>query len=79
LGGKPAASGVTCLPFLQDIAQTSNCVDQFRREGVVYFGSQSPDVYFHEIRIAVEIHIPDLIGNHGAREYVARMPRQQRK
>src|SRR5689334_2127273 len=50
--------------FLHDVTQPPDCVNQFLFERLVNFAAQSSNVYLDEVSIAVEVHVPDLLGNH---------------
>src|SRR5215471_16954747 len=65
--------------FLHHITQASNRVDQLFFEGIVDLASQPSDVYLDEVRVAVEVHVPDLLGNHRSGKDIARVPREERQ
>ena len=48
-------------------------------EGRIHFGAQSFDRNFDDVGVAVEIHIPNLLGNLGSRQHLTLFPEKQRK
>src|SRR5580698_3601544 len=70
---------VSWSAVFKDIADSADGVHQFFREWLVYFLSQTADGDIHHVRIAIEIHVPHLLGNDGAREDFARAPGEQRQ
>lgn len=46
--------------ILYRVAHASDSVQQFNLERIVYFCPQSTDSYFHDVGIAVEVHVPDM-------------------
>src|SRR5262245_14475405 len=62
-------------PFLvadfHGIAAAPDRVDQLSFERVVNLASQAADCDFDDVGVAVEIHIPDLLGDQRARQNLA--------
>ena len=54
-------------PVLNQIAHSTNRVQQLRIERVINFGSQSSNCHFNNIRIAIEVHIPYMLCQHQTR------------
>src|SRR5579885_1062146 len=48
------------------IAQAAHRMDQLLFEGIVDLGAQAADVDIDDVGIAVEIHVPDLLGDQGS-------------
>ena len=59
-------SGHSIGPVLDQIAHSTNRVQQLRIERVINFGSQSSNCHFNNIRIAIEVHIPYVLGQYQA-------------
>ena len=52
-------------------------MDQLVREGIVDLGAQALDRHVDDVGVAVEVHVPDLRGDQGARQYLALAAHQQ--
>src|SRR5579883_3064688 len=60
----------------QDIARTSNGVDQLKRKGIVHFAAKPSHVDVNDVSVAVKIHVPDRLGDQGTRQNFACAARQ---
>src|SRR5579871_6925244 len=63
----------------QDIARTSNGVDQLKRKGIVHFAAKPSHVDVNDVSVAVKIHVPDRLGDQCARHNFSRTARQDRE
>src|SRR3954447_14700881 len=45
----------------------------------VHLGAEPAHVYVHDVAVAVEVHVPDLLGDQGPRQHLPRPPGQQRQ
>ncbi len=52
-------------------------MDQLVREGIVDLGAQALDRHVDDVGVAVEVHVPDLRGDQGARQHLALAAHQQ--
>lgn len=59
-------SGHSIGPVLDQIAHSTNRVQQLRIEWVINLRAQSTDRYFHDVCIAIEVHIPYVLGQYQA-------------
>src|SRR5262245_39186875 len=80
VGGLPSAgSRAESRTFFKDIAYSADRMDQLPFEGVIHLSAEAAHLHVHDIRVTVEVHVPDLFGNQGTREYLARAPCEQRQ
>src|SRR6185437_4056557 len=76
LAGRFCRGGaILSASVFKDIARSPNGVNQFAFEGIVQFFAKTADMHVHHIRVAVEVHIPDLLSNECAGENFARSAR----
>src|SRR5579862_9472621 len=68
---RPRSAGI-----VEDIAHPADRVDQLAVERIVDLGAEAADVDVHDVRPAVEIHVPDFLGDGRARQAPA--PRRTR-
>src|SRR5258706_15447870 len=73
---------VARLPWLagvvEDISHPADSVDQLAVEGLVDLRPQAADVDVDDVGAAVEVHVPDLFGDGGARQHLTGAADQQR-
>src|SRR5262249_39815459 len=74
-----AAAGAGSGPRFEDIAHPPDGVDQLLLEGVVHLGAEAADVDLDDVEVAVEVHVPDLLGDERPRQHLAGPLRQQRQ
>src|SRR4051794_16102214 len=63
---------------VEDIAGPPHGVDQLRVERVVHLRPEPADVDVDDVRAAVEIHVPDLLGDERPRQHLADSPGEER-
>src|SRR5687767_6511222 len=63
--------------FFEDIAHASNGLDQLLLVRIIDLRSQPPHVHVDDVGLAVEIHVPHLLGDQRARQDFAGVSRQQ--
>jgi len=63
---------------LTDVTDAAYCVQEFFREGIVDLAAQPTHGDLHDVRIAVEVHVPHLLGKRRARQHLP-VPTQQRQ
>ena len=73
VAGPRAACGASFVVGVEDIADTARRVDQLARERVVDPGSQAPHGDVDHFGVAVETHVPDVLGDQRARDRLGRM------
>src|SRR5262245_46437205 len=61
----------------EDIARAANGVDQLAGKRIVELAPQAPDRHVHDIRVAVEVDVPDLLGDERARQHLALVAYEQ--
>jgi hypothetical protein len=61
----------TLRPILEHVPHASHGVDQLEVERVIHLRAKSFDRDIDDVGIAVEIHVPDLRRDEGAREHIA--------
>src|SRR5262245_1196487 len=66
-------------PVFEDIPGTPHGVKEFFFEGVVNLRTKASHVDIDHVRLAVEIHIPNLLGYQDPPEYFSRASRQERE
>src|SRR5277367_889229 len=66
-------------PVFQHVASATHGVNQLLLKRVVQLGAQPANVDIDIICIAIEIDVPNLIGDEGSRKNLARAARQQRQ
>src|SRR5579862_9501747 len=71
---RPRSAGI-----VEDIAHPADRVDQLAVERIVDLGAEAADVDVHDVRPAVEIHVPDFLGDGRARQDLASPPDQERQ
>src|SRR5215831_17055541 len=62
---------------LKDIAHSANGLDQFHREVFVHFGPEPVDKNIDYVRLRIEAVIPDVFEDHGLRNNLSRIAKQQ--
>mgnify|MGYP001812014145 CR=1 FL=1 len=70
-GRAPLASAVTEL-----VSGTANRVQQRPLETLVYFGAKAADMNVNDIRLRIEMVVPDSLEQHRAGDYLAAMTHQ---
>ena len=63
----------------QYIARPTHRMDQLLLKRVICFGAQTPDMDIHDVRITLEVDVPDHLGDQRARQYFPLAPRKQTK
>src|SRR5579862_4440594 len=71
---RPDSAGI-----VEDISHPADRVDQLAVKRIVDLGTEAADVDVHDVRPAVEIHVPDFLGDGGSREHLAAAPGQKGK
>src|SRR5262249_44834109 len=74
---RDAAAGAGSGPLFEDIAYPPDGVDQLLGKGVVHLGAEAADMDLKDVEVAVEVHVPDLLGDERARQHLAGPLRQQ--
>ena len=64
-------------PDFDYITHSPNRMDKFGEEWIIYLGAEAPDMHIDEIGVALEVDLPDLIGDVGAGEDFTGLPHQQ--
>src|SRR5437667_10125854 len=59
------------MALFKNIADASDGVDQLAFKRIVDLHAQTAHMYINDVAVAVEVHVPDLLGNQSAREHFA--------
>jgi hypothetical protein len=65
--------------LLEHVAHAAHGVQQLAGEGVVELGAQAAHRHLDHIGVGVEVHVPDLLGQRGARQDLPAPAQQQRQ
>src|ERR1700683_2416626 len=79
---RQAAVERKCLGMFENVADTTNRVNQRSRGVMIYFAAQTINVNIDDIGCGINPHLPDMVQNHGSGHhstYVAAKIFQQRK
>jgi 4-amino-4-deoxy-L-arabinose transferase-like glycosyltransferase len=63
--------GGRCSLFTGDVTDSADGVNQLEGKGVIDLLAQAADGDVDDIRVAVEMHVPDLLGDDGPRQHFA--------
>ena len=62
------------LGILENIANTTNCVDQRSRGVIVYLAAQPINMDIDDVGCGINPHPPDMVQNHSASNYAPLIP-----
>ncbi|KAG1391053.1 hypothetical protein G6F58_012806 [Rhizopus delemar] len=75
-----SSSTVTLIvAHFQHVAHAAHGVQQLGVERVIQFAAQAAYRDIDDVGVAVEVHVPDLFGQRGARQHLALAAQQQRQ
>ena len=63
--------------LFQNVARAADRVDKLFLKRIVYLSAQTPHRHVDDVGVAVEVHVPHLIGYHGPGEHFSRTPHEQ--
>src|SRR5580700_5699781 len=76
-GLSAAISASTAI--LEHVTDTANGADKFMRKGIIHLRPQSSHMHLDNIRVAVEVDIPDFLRNKSTGQDLARSSHEKRE
>src|SRR6185312_7797118 len=70
---------ISSCTVVEDIADPAHGVNQLGLVWIVKLCAQSPYMDINDVRVAFEIHVPDLLGDDISRQHFARPPCKKRQ
>src|SRR5438046_5830316 len=77
--GVGRCGGAVASLVFEDIADSTNRVNQFLLEWIVHLGAQASYHYFDHISVRIKVHVPDLLYDFRPRNHSTDSPRKVRQ